>query len=220
MMPEIQRVRNILFDLDGTLTDPGEGITKSVAYALRKCGIEPPAREALYAFIGPPLIDSFMQCYGMNREEAKQAVKFYREYFAETGIFENCVYSGITELLERLKKAGKRLAIATSKPEPYAERIAERFGLSKHLDFTAGALMDETRTGKGEVIRYALERGGFLPAETVMVGDRMHDVIGAKENGLPCIGVLFGYGSREELAEAGASALAKDPEELYGILKK
>ena len=201
---------NIFFDLDGTLTDPGPGITNSVMYALEKFGISVPDRAALYPFIGPPLIDSFRRYYGFTDADARRAVTYYREYFTDTGIFENAVYPGIPELLERLRADGRCLAVATSKPEPFAERIAVHFELAGYFDCIAGAAMDETRTGKDEVIRSAMERCCISAPETVlMVGDREHDVLGAAKRDVDCLGVLYGYGSREELESAGALYLAE-----------
>lgn len=204
----------ILFDLDGTLTDPGIGITNSVMYALKKMGREVPPRETLFPFIGPPLIWSFVNLCGCTGEEAKLGVQYYREYFSDIGIFENQVYPGIPELLDRLRAAGKRIVMATSKPEDFAGRIAERFGLSARFDFIAGSRMDETRTAKAEVIQYALESVGVAPEDCLMVGDREHDVLGAAACHISCLGVLYGYGSREELQNAGAIALAEIPAEV------
>ncbi len=205
----------ILFDLDGTLTDPGEGITNSVAYALENFNIAVPDRPSLYRFIGPPLVGSFMEFYGFSRDEALLAVKYYREYFSVRGLFENAVYPQIPETLEALKRAGKRLIVATSKPEPYSVQILEHFGLDGYFEKIAGSTMDETRTDKAEVIAYALESRGINDSiRTVMVGDRSHDVLGAKKNGLPCIGVLYGYGNRAELLEAGADVIAESVEAL------
>lgn len=205
----------IFFDLDGTLTDPGEGITNSVAYALKKEGIEPPPREELYTFIGPPLVDSFMKLYGFSRERALRAVEEYREYFRDRGIFENRVYDGIPRLLEELCAKGKRLVLATSKPELFAKRILAHFDLERYFTFAAGALMDETRTKKADVIAYALASCGITdPSSVLMVGDRLHDVEGAKACGMDSLGVLYGYGSREELTEAGATYLAERVEDI------
>lgn len=204
----------VLFDLDGTLTDPGLGITNSVMYALDRFGIHESDRTKLYTFIGPPLWDSFMRYYGMSREEADRAVDFYREYYADRGLFENAVYPGIPQMLEALKAQGKTLAVATSKPEGFSRQILDHFGLSSYFDRIAGASMDRSRSRKADVIRYALEG---LPADlgtTVMVGDREHDVLGARELGLPCVGVLYGYGDRQELETAGALAIAATVEEL------
>lgn len=209
----------VLFDLDGTLTDPGLGITSAVAYALQKSGIAPPPLHELYPFIGPPLIDAFMSRYSMTRDEAVAAVSYFREYFKDRGIFENEVYEGIDAMLGHLKAAGITVVLATSKPEEFALRILDHFDLSRHFDSVTGASMDERLSRKGDVIALALSR--CRPSDlrrTVMVGDRMHDMEGAKENGLASIGVLYGYGSREELEEAGADALAATVGELEAML--
>ena len=204
---------HILFDLDGTLTDPGLGITNAVMYALERYGIRVSDRRELYCFIGPPLVDSFMRFYGFSADDARAAVDVYREYFADKGIFENEVYPGIPALLKRLRAAGLKLVMATSKPEPFAVRIAEHFGIAEYFDCIAGAAMDETRTQKWEVIEYALDRCGVADRDRVlMVGDREHDVLGAARCGLSCLGVLYGYGSREELEHAGACAVAETVE--------
>ncbi len=211
----------LLFDLDGTLTDPSVGITNSVMYALRHMGVEPPERRTLYKFIGPPLMDSFAQEYGFSQEEARQAISWYREYFQDRGIFENAPYPGIADVLHALRGTGKRLLVATSKPEIFARRILERFGLIDAFEFVAGANLDETRTRKHEVIAYALETCGICEKDSaVMIGDREHDVLGARREGLDCIGVLYGFGSREELLGAGAIALAEtvwDVARLLGV---
>lgn len=205
----------ILFDLDGTLTDPGIGITNSVAYALKKHGIEVTDRTKLYPFIGPPLLDSFQRFYGFSEEQSEQAVADYREYFREKGLFENEVYSGVEELLQHLKESGKRLIIATSKPEEFAVKILKHFGLASYFDYIVGATMDSSRSKKGDVIAYALEVCGITDkTDVVMVGDREHDVLGAKENGLDSVGVLYGYGSREELEKAGATCVAETVEDI------
>lgn len=209
----------ILFDLDGTLTDPMVGITKSVQHALKSYGIEEPRLEALTPFIGPPLKDSFMKYYGFLEGQASQAIERYREYFAVTGIFENQVYEGIPQMLAALREAGKVLLVATSKPEMYAIQILEHFHLKEYFSFVGGASMDEARVKKEDVIAYVLEAAEITnPGEAVMVGDREHDVVGAKKNGIGCVGVLFGYGSRQELEEAGASQIAGTVEELGRIL--
>ena len=208
----------ILFDLDGTLTDPGEGITNSVAYALKKYGIEVADKKSLYSFIGPPLKDSFMKYYGFSEEKSMEAIMFYREYFRETGIFENKVYDGVTELLRKIKASGRKTVLATSKPEEFALRILEHFDLMKYFDVVAGASMDEKRNKKGDVITYALEKGGFGKSGTVMIGDREHDIFGAKENGLDSIGVLYGYGDREELEKAGADYICEAVEDIFALL--
>ena len=211
--------RNVLFDLDGTLTDPAEGITNALMHAQRRLGMEVSPREKLFVFIGPPLIETFMSEWGLTRLEAEQALVYYREHFAVKGLFENTPYEGIRETLADLRAAGLRLFVATSKPEPLSLRILEHFGLLPYFEAVAGSTMDEKRTKKGEVIAYALQTFHLDPEKTVMVGDRKHDVLGARENGLACIGVLYGYGSREELTAAGAAALAADLPALSALLK-
>lgn len=204
-----------LFDLDGTLTDPGLGITNSVAYALEKYHITVEDRRELYPFIGPPLRHSFSEFYGFDEEKTKEAVAFYREYFSEKGLFENEVYEGIPEVLSQLKQAGKKLLVATSKPEEFTNRILEHFGLAEYFDFVAGATMDETRNEKADIIAYALEQiSDADKSKIVMVGDRKFDILGARENGIDSIGVLYGYGSRAELEEAQATHIVEKPENL------
>lgn len=209
----------ILFDLDGTLTDPGVGITNSIAYALEKYHIQVEDRKKLYRFIGPPLYESFENYYGFSKEEARTAVEYYREYYKEKGMFENVVYEGISELLRALKDRGKTLIVATSKPGIFAEQILEHFRLKEYFNFVAGSNMDGTRTKKDEVIRHALKSCGMPKASgVVMVGDREHDVIGANKVGVDSIGVLFGYGSRQELSDAGATYIAESVGMLSEIL--
>lgn len=209
----------IIFDLDGTLTDPMVGITKSVQYALRSYGIEVDDLETLCPFIGPPLKDSFMKYYGFSPEQASEAIGRYREYFTDTGLYENVEYSGIQELLSELKAHGKHLFVATSKPEVFAKQILEYFQLSEYFDFIGGASMDEVRVRKGDVIKYVLYENPLIePSEAIMVGDREHDVLGAKEAGIESIGVLYGYGDREELELAGADYVAATIEELAELI--
>lgn len=205
----------VLFDLDGTLTDPGEGITNSVAYALKKWNIQVEDRSTLYKFIGPPLQDSFTEYYGLSEEDSWKSVEYFREYFRDRGIFENVVYPGIPELLKTLKDSGRKVIVATSKPEHFAVQILEHFGLAQYFDFVAGASMDEVRVKKADIIDYALESCGITELSSVlMVGDREHDVFGAKKIGVDCIGVLFGYGSRQELTAAGATYIAETVEDI------
>lgn len=209
----------ILFDLDGTLTDPGLGITNAVMYALKKFNIEVPDRSELYKFIGPPLLESFQKYYNMPEEESQMALQYYREYFKPYGLYENTVYDGIKELLEELKLQGKKLILATSKPEPFAVEILRHFDLQKYFDFVAGATMDEKRVRKADVIAYALESCGITElSEAIMIGDREHDVLGAKEVGLRCVGVLYGYGDLEEMETAGANYIAKNSEDILKII--
>lgn len=207
----------ILFDLDGTLTDPGLGITNSILYALDKMGIPKPPREDLYAFIGPPLKEMMMKHFNLSDAQGEEAVRCYREYFSVDGLFENEVYSGIPELLEELKGAGKRLILATSKPEVFTLRILDRFNLAGYFDFVAASTLDGSRVHKDQVIAYALKYGEPV-GSTVMVGDRKYDVEGAKVHALPCVGVTYGYGSRTELENAGAIATAETPKELMKLL--
>lgn len=212
-------IHNILFDLDGTLTDPGAGITNSVMHALKKHGIEVNDRRELYSFIGPPLKDSFMKFCGFTEEEAMRAIEEYREYFRPYGMFENEVYPGIPALLSELKSSGKRLILATSKPDVFSIEILKHFGLYDYFDFFACATMDEKRVTKPEIIRYALDELKITDLDTcVMVGDREHDIFGAKAAGIRSIGVLYGYGTREELEKAGADAIAETVEDLLRFL--
>ena len=206
----------MLFDLDGTLTNPGLGITNSVAYALKKYGIDVKDRTELYKFIGPPLLNSFQDYYGFSEEQAALAVEYYREYYQKTGIYENYVYEGIPELLKELKAEGITLLVATSKPEPFARLIMEHYHLADYFTYIAGATMDnKTRVKKADVIRYAMQNcEAEDKKKLVMVGDRKHDILGAKEVGIDSVGVLFGYGDREELEQAGATYIAETVEAI------
>ena len=212
---------HIFFDLDGTLTDPALGITNSFIHALKFYGMEIPSYEELCKLIGPPLPYSFQTTFGLSHEKAMEAVAKYREYFSTKGLFENKVYDGIPELLQTLKEKGKHLVVATSKPEEYSIKIIEHFGLAKYFDFVCGSLMDESRSKKDEVIAYALERCGLGEGDkknVLMVGDRFHDIEGAKKNNLKSCGVLFGYGTRSELEESGADFIAESVAELSKII--
>lgn len=209
----------IFFDLDGTVTDPGVGITNAVMYALEKFGIELPDRSELYKFIGPPLMESFSEFYGFDVDKCRQAIIYYREYYGDKGLYENEVYDGIKELLAELKRRGKKIVLATSKPEKFANQILDYFGLAEYFDFVAGAAMDETRTGKSQVLKYALEMTGATDvSKIVMIGDRKHDMIGASEFGLAKIGVLYGYGDRQELEVHGADYIVATPGEILDIV--
>ena len=215
-------IQSLFFDLDGTLTDPFEGIANSIEHALRRMDKPLPERDLLRTFIGPPLIPSFRAYLGMTEEEAEAALAYYREYFSVRGLFENTPYPWIADMLGRLREAGYVLSVATSKPEPFSVRILEHFGLAAYFDEIGGASLDQSRVTKGDVIR-AL--GGRLAAkrgvtpeevfrEAAMIGDRMHDAAGAAECGIPAYGVLWGYGSREELERAGCRAVFRTPGEL------
>lgn len=212
-------MKYILMDLDGTITNPKIGITKSVQYALRAMGIIIEDPEQLVKHIGPPLKNSFMEYYGFTETQAIEAIAHYREYFSETGIYENEEYPGMKELLEKLTKDGKTLIVATSKPEKFARMIIKHFGLDSYFADICGGTLDDSRNEKEMVIRYALEKNQISDlSQVVMVGDRKYDVIGAKKEGLPCVGVLYGFGSLEELREAGADYIAGSVEELYEVL--
>lgn len=208
----------VLFDLDGTLTDPGEGITNSVMYSLQKFGIEVTNRTELYKFIGPPLVESFKDFYGFSGDKAWQAVEYYREYFADRGIFENKVYEGIAKTLETLRNKGYHLLIATSNPTKYAVMILEKFNLAEYFEFVSGSAMDEKNSSKADIIRYALDMNKINPDEAVMIGDRKHDIIGAKANGIHSIGVLYGYGDIDEMLAAGADDIAHTVEMILEYL--
>jgi len=209
----------ILFDLDGTLTDSSIGIINSVIYSLKKYGIEVNDRNELYKFIGPSLRESFEKFYGFSKEEAKTAVEYYREYYRDKGIFENHVYYGLEGLLKMLKANNKILIVATSKPEVFAKQIMEHFDIAKYFTYIAGSNLDGTRVKKYEVIKYALESCNIIDlSKVVMIGDREHDIIGAKEAGIKSIGVLYGYGDRSELENAGADFIVCSIEEIGKVL--
>lgn len=205
----------VLFDLDGTLTDPHVGITKSVQYALKQMGIEESDLKKLIHFIGPPLAKSFRECYRMNEAKANQSVQFYREYFSQTGIFENAVYPGVPEILAKLKQQELILAVATSKPTVFAIQILQHFDLSGYFDFVAGSNLDGTRVEKAEVISHALQH--LPPVDTsdvLMIGDRLHDILGAKANKIDSLAAGYGYGSEEELLAVGPTYFAGTVNEL------
>lgn len=209
----------LMFDLDGTLTNSGPGIANSVRYALEKRGIHETDEKKLLAFVGPPLVDSFQKYYGFTLEESKAAIFDYRDYFVDKGIFENELYPGMLELLERLKAAGKRLFVATSKPEPFAKQVIEYFHISHCFEAVAGPGLEEKSHKKAKIIRRNLADFQISDLEhTVMIGDRENDVRAARETGIRSIGVLYGYGSKEELLEAGAEKLAASLEELEKLL--
>ncbi len=219
-MGKNMNIKYILFDLDGTLTDSREGIVNSIEYMLGAYGISVKDRESLRPWLGPPLKESLMKYCGFEEKTALEGVGKYREYFDRQGIFENRVYPGIEEMLRCLKERGYVLLVATSKPETAAVRVLEHFGLAGYFDYIGGATLDDSRVKKSDVIRYVLEACGVKDVrQAVMVGDREHDVFGAKENGLEAIGVLYGYGSREELAMAGAGYIAETPKKLVQFLQ-
>ena len=209
--------RYVLFDLDGTLTDSKPGILRCVQYALAACGRPEPDETKLYPFIGPPLMDSFRDFCGMTDAQAAFAVKKYRERFSTTGIFENAVYPGIPTLLEKLKKAGLTLAVATSKPEVYMLKILTHFQLKSYFSVAVGSDICRDDETKADIIQKALKQlklSEINPPKTVMVGDRKHDVLGAHACGLPCIGVHYGYAPSGELEAFGADWTTETPETL------
>lgn len=211
-------LKSILFDLDGTLTDSGEGIMNCVELALHHYGIPIPPREELRIFVGPPLQENFLK-FGIPEEEIDNAIKVFRSRYLTVGKFENFPYPGIPELLRKLKSQGHHLYVATSKPESTAKEILEKFDLSPYFDIICGATMDGTRQSKADVIQYLYDQTReTLPA--IMVGDTSYDVEGANAHGIPTIGVAWGYGSIREMRNAGAVAIAQDVDELFELLIK
>lgn len=209
----------ILFDLDGTLTDPREGITKSVQYALSKMGIEEPDLTALEHFIGPPLYDEFRRCYDFDDTQAKQAVAAYRERFSVHGWKENLLFDGVPTMLQTLRAAGKTLAVASSKPTVFVKKILELFEIAPYFDAVSGATLDGSISTKAQVVEQALAMLSVKDRkDVVLVGDRMHDVEGAQLCAIDCVGVTFGFGGFEELQQAGAKYIVQDFAELIQVL--
>lgn len=209
----------VFFDLDGTLTDPKEGITTSVAYALEKSGVRVDNPNALTIFIGPPLYDSFRGFYGFSDEKTKKAIKYYRERYEVVGWMENYVYDGIYELLEVLKAKGYKLVVATSKPENTTNMILKHYELLKYFDFVSGATLDGTRIHKDQVIKHALDNLSITDcSKVIMIGDRKFDIIGAKKYNIETIAVEYGYGNKNEFLEAGAAHIVKDVLDILNIL--
>lgn len=209
----------VLFDLDGTLTDSQDGIMNAIEYALEYYGIRVPDRTSLRPFLGPPLSESMQKYYGFDSVKAVEAVEKFREYYNTRGLFENRVYPGVEAMLERVRDTGRRMFVATSKPEQVAGEILKHFGLAEYFDYIGGATPDDSRVKKADVVRYVLDTAGIAcPDDAVMVGDRKHDILGAKSNGLEAVGVLYGYGDKQELEMAGADYLAKQAEDILGFL--
>ncbi|MGM9522238.1 MAG: HAD-IA family hydrolase [Oscillospiraceae bacterium] len=206
----------IFFDLDGTITDSADGIINSFLFALEKFDIAP-ERQSLQKFVGPPLWESFSSL-GLSQRQVDEALKQYQVYYTDTGIFENRVYDGVEALLKALKASGKKLVLASSKKDRHVKRVLEHFGLDGYFDFIGGSSVSDGRLDKKDVINYCLESLGIGPAEAVMVGDREHDILGARDCGLECIGVLYGYGTREELEKAGADVIVGTVQELGSFL--
>ena len=209
----------ILFDLDGTLSDSSQGIINSIIYALEKYDVNDYDMPLLRKFLGPPLHESFEKFMGVAKEKSLQAVKLYREYFSSKGLFENEIYGGVSDLLQNLKENGKTLIVATSKPQLFTDRIMEHFNLAKYFDFIAGSNMDTTRSKKAEVIEYALSECNIKDkSKVVMIGDRAEDMIGTQTVGVDSIGVEYGYGTFDELKNAGATYIVKTVGELKDLL--
>lgn len=207
----------ILFDLDGTLTDPGEGITKSVQYALSRMGIIESDLKKLEPFIGPPLIESFQEYYGFSPEEVQEATVYFREYFTTKGLYQNKMFEGVPQMLQKLKDNGRVIAIASSKPEPFVRQILDNFALTSYFDYICGGTLDEKRCRKADVIGELLRQMN-LPEEEknklLMVGDRRHDVEGAACFGIPCLGLALGFAAEGELWQAGAVEVAESIEAI------
>ena len=214
-----KKYRHLLFDLDGTLTDPMEGITRSVQYALRHFGIEVSDLRELCPFIGPPFAESFRAFYGFDDRQISEAVAVSREYFTEKGIFENRLYDGMNELLDTLASSGYTLCIATSKPRVFAERILDHFGIARYFSFVGGTGLDGSLPTKADVIAHVLAGSDVTDRGTVlMIGDRKYDILGAKTAGIDSAGVLYGYGDWAELEAAGADYILPAIPDLKELL--
>lgn len=213
-------MKRILFDLDGTLTDPFLGITRSVAYSLKSFGIEVDDLETLKPFIGPPLDVSFREYYHMDEAQSWKAVEKYREYFSKKGLFENKVYEGMEDFLQSLLNMDMKLYVCTSKPEVFAKEILDHFSLTPYFTGIYGATLDGSLKNKGDVIAHCIKQEQLNIQDCMMIGDRQHDIVGAHQNQIPCIGVLYGYGSLEEFQEYHCDYIAKDLLELKKIIEE
>jgi len=211
-------IKNILFDLDGTLTDPKTGITTCVAYAAEKAGFGKHDPDEFISFIGPPLKNQFMNHFNTDDATGDRLLRFYRERFSVVGLFENEPYEGIAELLDKLNHLGFRLYVATSKPEIYSVRILEKFDLKKYFCKVYGSLLDGTHVEKEQLISHLLKQEKLNSDECIMIGDRKYDIIGAKENGIASVGVLYGYGCEKEFVDSGAEYIISDVDELGKLL--
>jgi len=214
----MENYKIILFDLDGTLSDPKIGITKSVQYALQKMGIDEPDIDKLECFIGPPIQESFVDFYGFNEKQNQKAIELYRERYKETGMYENELYDGIPSLLARLKEHQFTLVVATSKLTVFAEKILNYFKIDQYFDLVVGSNLDGTRSSKTDIIQYILnEYKEHKKDEFIMIGDRKHDLIGAENTGIDSIGVTYGYGSLNELNSSNPTYIINNLEELVSI---
>lgn len=215
----MKQIDLVLFDLDGTITDPAEGIVNSIARALFAMNRTMISDEICRRFIGPALMDSFRRYCNMTPDEARQAIAYFREYYGEKGMFECYVFDGIEPLFKRLKAAGKRLAVATAKAEPFARKLLAHYGIDQYFDCIAAASLDNARNDKAAIIEYALSSLGITDRSgVIMIGDREFDITGAHDAGLSAIGVLYGYGTREELERAGADFIVETPEEAGDVI--
>jgi phosphoglycolate phosphatase len=209
---------NVLFDLDGTLTDPYLGITNSIKYSLNKFNIIEENHNKLKLFIGPPLKKSFMEHYNFTENKAERAVEYYREYFSKKGIFENKLYDGVNDVLMELNNRNKNCIIATSKPEVFANKILQYFRIKDYFKYVTGSNLDGTLSEKEEIIKYIIEKCNLNNEETIMVGDRKYDIIGAHKNGINTIGVLYGYGTKDELEKENPKYLCNNVMEILEII--
>lgn len=209
----------IFFDLDGTLTESGEGITKSVQYALEKLGVSAPELEPLKVFVGPPLLEQFMKYAGFDKETAQKGIEYYRERYSEKGMYENTVYPGVENTLAELKRRGYRLAVASAKPTFYVTQIMDHFNLSRYFEVIAGTDLNGPKVTKSQVIEEVLERMSLSDHrdQVIMVGDREHDILGARRCGIQCVAVSYGYGSREELEKAQPLQIVASADELLNF---
>lgn len=212
------KYKYFLLDFDGTVANTGIGITKGVAYALKCYGITVTDLSTLNTFIGPPLSESFQTYFGFSKEQAEEAVVKYREYYTPHGLYESELYEGILDLLAAVTKAGGKVVLATSKPESMARKLLSYFEADSYFTYIAGASEDLSLHKKADVIAYAMKHCNIAKEQAIMIGDREHDIFGAKENGLPSIGVLYGFGNREEFNQAGADCIVEDVEELKNLL--
>lgn len=215
----MQRYRHLLFDLDGTLTDPAEGITKCIAYALDHFGIETPDLHGLRSWIGPPIKQSLMEIHLFDEAKADIGVTKYRERFSDIGLYENEIFDGIPELLASAKQKGYQIYLATSKPTIFAERILQHFNIDQYFDFVGGSALDDSRPTKAHVIRHVIENTGLKdPENALMIGDRKHDIIGGQSCRMDTTGVLYGYGTKEELESFGATYIVESIAKLSEFL--
>ncbi len=211
----LEKFENLLFDFDGTIMDTSEGIFHSFDYVEQKLGLTDKGKDFYPKLVGPPLAESFSRFFGLAEDEIQNAIKVYREYYKKGGMFEGKIYDGFESLLKSLKSANKKLFVATSKPEIYARQILSRLKMDSYFDFIGGSdTAEKDRIRKVDVIRYVMKENSLFPQNTVMIGDRFYDIEGAQQAGIASIGVLWGFGSEQELKDAGANVLVSTPQEL------